>query len=302
MASPIRLPFPSRSLLSRILVIVLLGSSLVGCSSKPSFRAVMESGDPAAFEDWLKTADKTDADYVTAYVRLEKILYENAQKESTVQAYDRFFARYPATKHESYPPGFTPLFHDKAWKDRENVLWTWADQNSSKESFERFLKDYPKAGKKRKADAKRRVHMLENLDKVSIGAVRQERVNLAENPEGALDGWGFWVDVTNVGQVPIERLTLAIYYLGDEGRVIDRDEWPVVAKRLPGNMPFKDGFDKPMAPGETRTWEWTTGELADGWSQQVRMTPVDILFVGDRVEKAEPDEKGGKYADDEPGF
>jgi tetratricopeptide (TPR) repeat protein len=270
---------PSR--LRGVLPFVALLGALSACGGGPSFRSVMEQGTPEAYEAWFKTADPKDADFVTAYVQLEKILFDKALVEGSIEAFDRFFARYPAKKHASYPQGFTPMYFDKAWKEREAVLWSWADQQNSREAFARFLEDYPNAGKKRKAEGRRRVHMLDNLDKLRVGPVRQERVNLAENPEGALDGWGFWVEVTNVGDKPIERCSLAIYYLGDGDRVLDRDEWPVVAKRLPGNLPFAEGFDKPMAPGETRTWEWTTGETADGWSQRVRITPVDILFVGE---------------------
>jgi hypothetical protein len=280
------MPHTSSTLAFALAALVLLATG--GCSGKPSFRAVLDKDTIAAYEDWMKTADKTDADYISATVRLEKLRWEKTQADGTIEAYDLFLSQYPPVGDASYPEGFTPMFRDKAFKDRENVLWTWADVKGDKAAFERYLKEYPNAGKKRKAETHRRIHMLENIDRVSLGPLKQERVNLAENPEGPLDGWGFWVDVTNKGPDPVERINLTIYYLNEQGKSLDRHEWPVVAKRLPGNLPFADGFDKPMKPGETRTWEWTDGDIPDGWSQKVRVVPTDILLVGEK--KAPADE------------
>ncbi len=122
--------------------------------------------------------------------------------------------------------------------------------------------------------------MAESKDLISIGPVEMEQVNLAENPEGPLDGYGFYVDVTNTGEKPIVSLTLEISYLNVDGRTLDRKFWPAVAPRLPGGLPMAEGFSKPIAPGEVRTWEWTDGDLPEAWSKKVKVYPISIRFPG----------------------
>jgi hypothetical protein len=63
-------------------------------------------------------------------------------------------------------------------------------------------------------------------------------------------------------------LKLRIQYLDGSGNPVGEGEWPVVAAQLPGNLPMPEGFDKPIAPGETRRWEWTTGDMPDGWAKK----------------------------------
>jgi hypothetical protein len=108
-----------------------------------------------------------------------------------------------------------------------------------------------------------------------------EQVNLAENPEGPLDGYGFYVDVTNNGDAPIQYLNMQISYLDEKGTTLSRSKWPAVATRLPASLPMEEGFDKPIAKGETRQWEWTTGKTPDGWSKKVSVIPINIKFVGE---------------------
>ena len=108
-----------------------------------------------------------------------------------------------------------------------------------------------------------------------------EQVNLAEDPNGPLNGYGFYVDVTNKGDAAIAMLKLEIQYLNEAGQKVGSGSWPVVATRLPGGLPMADGFDKPIAPGETRQWEWTDGEFPDSWAKKSKVVATAIQFVGE---------------------
>jgi hypothetical protein len=159
------------------------------------------------------------------------------------------------------------------------------------EAWEQFLKEFPRTKRKRKLEARKRIKMGQYLDRVALGPVRQERVNLAEDPEGPLNGWGWEIDVTNNTDKAWYKLTLGLYFLDDSGRVLDRRDWPVVAKYLPGYLPYETGFDKPMEPGETRTWEYTDGDVPDGWAREVRIVPVNIIFTDDPEAQEEFEEQ-----------
>ena len=44
------------------------------------------------------------------------------------------------------------------------------------------------------------------------------------------------------------------------------------------NVPMPDEFYKPIMPGETRKWEWTTGDMPTGWAKKVKVKAVDIVL------------------------
>ena len=71
--------------------------------------------------------------------------------------------------------------------------------------------------------AKQRLRMAENRDKVSSSPPEVEQVNLAENPDGPLDGWGFTADFTNEGEQAIRYLMIEIQYLNDAGKAVKQE-------------------------------------------------------------------------------
>ncbi|MFH1468596.1 MAG: hypothetical protein ABIO70_29670 [Pseudomonadota bacterium] len=255
----------------RAAVLLALALALPACG--PSFDDVRKVDTVEAWEAFLAQTNENSPDYYRAEMRLAEISLDAAREEATPAALDAF-----TTKFDK--PQFQGLL-DKAKAMREDVVYGWADEEDSPAAWEQFLKEYPKAKRKRKLEARKRIKMAEHRADVQLGPVIQERINLAEDPEGPLNGWGWHVDVTNVGQKPWYKLNLGLYFLDDAGRVIDRRDWPVVAKFLPGYLPYETGFDKPMEPGETRTWEYTDGDFPEGWAQKVRIIPVSIIYTDD---------------------
>jgi len=43
--------------------------------------------------------------------------------------------------------------------------------------------------------------------------------------------------------------------------------------------PIEEEKKIPMASGETRTWEWTTGDLPDDWSGKVAVVPLKLTLA-----------------------
>jgi hypothetical protein len=194
--------------------------------------------------------------------------WTEAEKADTVAAYDAFLERFPQGK-----------VHDELEKEREKVAFDEADAAGTPEAWESWRERYRASGDKRlRRAAKGRLEVARHKDHIEVGPTTMEQVNLAENPDGPLDGWGFWADVTNRGTEPMTYLVLRIDYLDEAGKALDGREWPAVATALPGGMPIPDGFDKPMQPGEKRTWEWTTGDMPAGWAKKVAVKAVDVRF------------------------
>lgn len=255
----------------------LMLAFLVGCG--PSYTATKDIDTIEAWEAYINEANPNDPHYYQAQVRLEELRFEEIKTTNTLEAFDGFLSIYDEKSNSQLRP--------KALELREDVMLAWADEQGTKDAFEKFISEYPNTKRKNKVEVRKRIHMAENMSAITVGPVKQERINMAEDPEGPLNGWGWWVDVTSNSEKEIKKLYLAIYYLDDDGQVIDRKNWPVVARYLPGFLPYPPGFEKPMKKGETRTWEWSDSEMPDGWSGKVRVAPVDIVFADEKDEDDE---------------
>jgi hypothetical protein len=239
------------------------------------FADVQKADTIDAYEAYLR--DHPDSPNVLqAEGRLATLSLEKARKDGTVESYDAFLARFPKSS----------LVKD-AQKERKDLVWARADAEDTVAAWKGIVDEFSKPDKEggdrdMVKRAKRRMRMATHKDAVEISPVEMEMVNLAENPDGELNGYGFFADVKNVGTKPIVMLKLRIQYLDGSGDAVGEAEWPVVATALPGNMPMAEGFDKPIAPGETRRWEWTTGDMPDGWAKKSKLTAVDIRVEGDK--------------------
>ena len=259
------------------LVLILL-TLLAGCDD---WETVKKTDTIEAYEKYM-AENPESLKAVEARARLEQLYIDKARNDKTIEAYDAFLERFPQGD-----------LAGQAAEEREKVFWDWAETQGTAEAWARYISENGKSKNLKKARA--RQHMAENMNRVEIGEPDMKKVNLAEDPKGELNGWGFTAKVTNKGDQPIEYLNIMVRYLDANDKMLGGKEWPVVAKALPGNLPFADGFDKPMAPGESRTWEYTAGfdEIPEGWSQKIQVVPVGIRLVdesetptGDRTVQA----------------
>jgi len=229
--------------------------ALTACGD--NFSAVQKTDTIDAYEAYLK--ENPDSRWVLqANDRLETLYLEKAREEKSLASYDAYLERFPQGKLRA-----------KALGEREEFLFDWAKHEDSMASWTKFLDEYPKADKKRKKQAERMIEVHEYLDKVTLSEARQKQVNMAENPKGPLDGWGFEVDVTNNGDEPIVDMRLQITFLSPEGGALRTKEWPVVAPKFP--VPMEEEAKVPIAPGETRTWWWTDGAIPERWLEQKKV-------------------------------
>ncbi len=244
----------------------------------PSYYEAQKIDTIEAYETFL-TAKPNDSQAYPARMRLQELYLEAARAEKTLEAFDAFIERFPDSPLKA-----------QALTDREQFLYAWATDENTIESLNRYLEEYPRGKKKRKQDVRKRIAVLDYVDYLAIGEVTITPVNLAENPEGPLDGYAISAPVTNNGRRTLESLELEMRFINTNGDVMMTRRWPVVAPRLPGNLPVEEEFKIPVAPGETRelyytTWdpstESPTGDKGVGtWSKKVRLTPTSISYVG----------------------
>lgn len=248
----------------RIAFIMLLAA---GCSDP--FATAQEADTVEAYEKYLQD-NPSGAYRLQAEARAEELMLERAREEKTLEAYDAVLARFPEG-----------ALKEKVTEEREGFLWAWADEQDSVEGYQKYLDEYPRGNSTRKnrEEARRRLKVAENKDRLEISPLTIEQVNMAKDPDGPLNGWGFYADITNVGDAPIQTLWLQVSLLDDDGKVIDTKKEPLVDTVLPGRGWAPDEFKAPLKPSETREFELTNNNMPAGWSRRASIKPVKIAFV-----------------------
>lgn len=243
---------------------ILALALLAACGD--GFSTAQSMGTIDAFETYLEE-NPNGTHRIEAEAQLETLYLEEARANPSLEAYDRYLKRWPKG-----------VLREKAVEERERYLYEWAKENGKAPAWDRFLKEYPRANDKRLKEAKRRRAVAEYIEHLSWTDLVIEQVNLAENPDGPKDGWGFTMQVTNNGPKTIADLRFTIDYLDKHDRPIDTSEWPVVAERWP--VPMEEEKKVPMKPGETRTWFWTTTPPDPKyWAGTARVSASRIRFV-----------------------
>ena len=241
--------------------------SLLASCADP-FATAQEQDDIASYEKFL--TDNPSSRYkIQAETRLEELYLEKARADKSLASYDEVLKKFPKG-----------ALHEKTIEERREFMFGWADETDTPESWQAFLDEYPTGNRKLKQKARTRLRMATHRDKIEIGPVDMSQINLAEDPDGPLNGWGFHADVTVNTPGDVKHLMLRLTFLDAAGSALAHDDWPVVAERLPGGMPGPAEFFKPMKPGETRTWFLDTGDTPAGWARKVKVAAVDIQFEG----------------------
>ena len=188
--------------------------------------------------------------------RLETLTFEAAKEENTLPAYDAWLERFPGS----------PL-SDEVMAAREGSLFRWASEQATVEAWEAFILAYPDS--RRRSTADRSLRAAQYRPHITIGEPRVSRTNLAEDPEGPLNGWLIEADVTNTGEGAFKTVILR----PTSPSALATLEWPVAAQRW--TLPLTEEQQKPLRPGETRTWAWSTNDLDESWDKQVTLILSD---------------------------
>lgn len=245
--------------------ILLLSLVLSGGCADP-FEDTKKVDTIEAWQTFLAT-DPSGSRRLFAEDRLEELLTAKAEASNLPADYDAVLQRFPESRAKK-----------KLQEARVKAALAIAEKENTTEGWKKFEAENPFADPGVMKSAKARITMAEYEPKLAFSEPVVKQVNLAEDPKGPLDGWGFYADVTNNGDKSLSRLNLEVQLLDAEGKVLRAFQYPVVAGSLPRGMPMPEGFSTPMAPGDTRKWEYTTDDIPEGWSQKVKLVPVSVTF------------------------
>lgn len=244
---------------------LLLFAFLVGCADP--FEDTKKVDTIEAWDQYLATSPSGSRQLFAAD-RLEELMTTKAEASQKPEDFDAILKRFPETRAKK-----------KLQEARVKAALAIATATNTPEGWQKFKDENSFAEPGLLKQAQARVEMAQYTPKLAFTEPVVKQVNLAEDPKGPLNGWGFSTTVTNNGDRTINRLNLEVALLDDKGGVAKAYTYPVVSGSLPGGMPLPDGFDKPIAPGESRAWSYSTGEVPEGWTKQVKLTPIAITLA-----------------------
>ncbi len=207
-------------------------------------------------EAWDKflTEGATGSEKMRAESRLEQLLVLRAEETKAVVDYDALLKRFPTSRRK---------------KDMEagrgNAAFAIAEESGTTEAWRTFITENPAADGKLRKRAKAMVDVAAYSAVLIIGEPTVAEVNLANNPSGPKDGWGVTAPITNNGTVALEYASMELVFRDAAGKKLWAVNYPIAAPTGPGGMPIEEELTKPLAPGETRTWSYSTGEVPNGW-------------------------------------
>ena len=222
-------------------------------------------------EGWesFLAANPSGSDKLKAESRLEELLVEKTLTSSKLEDFDAVLKRFPNTRQA-----------EKLKTARANAHYNQAEAENTPDAWQKFLDENPTAEATMKKKASNRVQVAGYQDKLVMGEVKVEQVNLAEDPKGPKDGWGFTVEVQNTGEKTLDYLNLEVQMLGADDVKLATASYPLVGQVGPGNLPLPEAYTQPLKPGDKRVWSYTTGEVPKDWTQKARVVPVALRFAG----------------------
>ncbi len=239
--------------------------ALPGCEANALHEARMTDS-PEAYEAFLqKYPDHEEAEWMRD--RMEELRFVKAKEMGTSAALKEYI--------DSHPEGAQV---EDARKLEDETSFKEAEAEATAQSYQYYLDAHPEGKFLEQARYEHEEKVY--LDKIGLENVRVEKVNLANDPEGPLNGWGVFADVKNNGPRNVVEVELLIHYLNKKGESIDTDKWWAVAKGLLG-MPTPPYIVPPLPEGEVRAFRWTTGDTKEHWAETVRLEITNLRFEDD---------------------
>lgn len=247
----------------RVLALALWLPLLGGCADP--YGDAKKADTIEAWEAFLATGPSM-SQKLGAEQRLEQLMIEKAKASKALADFDGVLKRFPNSRKRK-----------ELTADRASSAFNAAEEAATTEAWKTFVAENPDADGALKKKAHKRLHALEYASNVAFSELKVVQVNLAEDPKGALDGWGFSTTVTNNGPAALEWANIELILLDEGGKKLKSTTYPVATTG--SNMPIDDKYVKPLGAGESRGWSTSLGEVPDGWKQGAKVVLDDWRAV-----------------------
>jgi len=236
---------------------------LAGCEGMAFHNAEM-ANTPESYEAFL--AEFPDSNrYEDIQQRVEKLRFEAAMKDGSSAAIRDYLQLHPNGEHVN-----------EALAAEDATSFEEAQAEGTIEAYQGYMDAHPKG--KHLEQARGLQDRLKYLPRLSIEETTTRRINLANDPKGPLNGWEVLANIVNKGGRTLRIVELDIQVLDSRGEVYgDTHTWWAVSREL-GGFPTPDAMKPPLPPEGTRVFRWTTGEVPEGWAEQLKLAVTDVVF------------------------
>jgi len=219
---------------------------------------------PESYEGFL--AEFPDSDrYDDIQQRVDKLRFEAATEDGSSAALRSYLQMHPNGDHVQ-----------DAVLAEDQISFEEAQANGTIESYQGYMDAHPKGKHLEQAGSLQ--DRLKYLPRLSIEEMTTRRINLANDPKGPMNGWEVLANVVNKGGRTLRLVELDIQVLDSRGEAYGEPHtWWAVSREL-GGFPTPEAMKPPLPPEATRVFRWTTGEVPEGWAEQLKLSVTDVVF------------------------
>lgn len=246
----------------RPLLMLLFAVLLTACEGADLHEA-QNLDSPEAYEAFLaRYPASAEADRLRE--RVEQLRFLRAKGEGTAEAMRTYL--------QHHPDGPSAVL---ARKEEDQLSFDAAKEEHSADAYQGYLDSHSDGYYVEHArDAKDTILYLPSM---SVANLLTERVNMAGDPKGELDGWKVTADVTNGGERTLAVVQCAVDYFDARGQVVRSDKWWAVAPDL-GGFPTPPEMKPTLKKGESRGFRFTTSERPEGFADRFAVRVTDLQF------------------------
>ena len=238
--------------------------SITGCESLELHNAEVENTPDAYMAFLEKFPNGANAEDVRS--RIEKLRFDAAMEAKTSASLREYLAQHPGGAGA-----------EAARAAEDAYSFEEAQAAGSLEAFQGYLDGHPEG--RHTQEAKLGLDRVSYRDKVLIEGTVVERINLARDAEGPLNGWEVRAVVHNRGNRTLSIVELRIDVLDAGGATIGEPHlWWAVAPNL-GGYPTPEAMKIPLRPEASRSFQWTTGDVPSNWAGDARLAVSKVDFA-----------------------
>ena len=201
--------------------------------------------------------------------RLDLAEFGIAEKAKTAAAFEKYIADHPDGKYV-----------DKALDEAKNLAWGDADMANTVDALVAFKEKYGTGAFGIKADA-RLTALRYAVTSVQFNEFEVERVNVAGERRGELNGYAIRAKVSNGGEQACKVMKVRVVFQGEDSAIVDTKFEFVATPSHPMGIPIPERLKLPFQPGQEREFEYLIGDpnVPKGWVPDADHTRIEVTEI-----------------------
>ena len=257
-------------------------SLLIACSNP--YKEAESQNTVEAYEKFIKE-NPGNSNIKLAKLKIENLLLEKARSSSKLEDYDTFLKKYASKKDsENYKDAFS---------ERMFIKWEETQKEDTTKAYDTYIEEYGHTQDKTLITARLLKKIAPYKKDIAFGSIEKEEIDTTQTSskdcvaKGTdLNGWLFKTTVTNNTTRAIKFLRIKVLYLDVDGKVISQskssDDGTIMIGPMRGREHATPERRKaPFNVKDTRDWCYITGDIPADWSKQIRLQPIELVFMND---------------------